>query len=75
MAGEMKGALAESLAERRFNAGMSPEELGKACGVAGLTIRRIEDGATRPSPRVAKKLADHFGVKPSDLFPVPGAAS
>jgi transcriptional regulator with XRE-family HTH domain len=59
----------ESLAERRFNAGLSADELGAACGVAGNTIRRIEDGATRPSPRVAKKLADYFSVKPTELFP------
>jgi DNA-binding XRE family transcriptional regulator len=73
MSSQATGAIAESLAERRFNAGMSPEELGAACGVAGMTIRRIEDGATKPSPRVAKKLADHFGIKPSDLFPLESA--
>jgi DNA-binding XRE family transcriptional regulator len=57
------------LAELRFNAGLSPEELGEECGIAGQTIRRIEDGATRPTPRVAKKLADHFEVTASELFP------
>lgn len=58
-----------TLAERRFNEGLSPEELGEKCGIAGQTIRRIEDGATRPTPRVAKKLADHFNVTASELFP------
>jgi transcriptional regulator with XRE-family HTH domain len=57
------------LAKLRFDAGLSPEELGKECRVSGHTIRRIEDGATRPTPRVAKKLADHFGVTASELFP------
>lgn len=58
-----------TLAERRFNAGLSPEDLGKATHVAGQTIRRIEDGVTRPTPRVAKKLADYFDVTASELFP------
>jgi DNA-binding XRE family transcriptional regulator len=57
-----------SLAELRFNEGLSPEELGAECHISGRTIRRIEEGA-KPSPRVAKKLADHFNVKPSDIWP------
>jgi transcriptional regulator with XRE-family HTH domain len=59
-----------NLAELRFNAGLTPEDLGEKCGVSGMTIRRIEDGATRPTPRVAKKLADHFQVTASELFPI-----
>lgn len=58
-----------NLSELRFDAGLTPEELGAKVKVSGRTIRRIEDGASRPSPRVAKKLADHFEVKPSELFP------
>jgi transcriptional regulator with XRE-family HTH domain len=56
------------LGELRFDAGLSPEELGQKCGVAGTTIRAIESGQ-RPSPRTAKKLADHFGITASELFP------
>jgi DNA-binding XRE family transcriptional regulator len=61
--------MSERLEELRFNAGLSPEELGIKVHVSGRTIRRIEDGATKPTPRVAKKLADHFGVTASELFP------
>jgi DNA-binding XRE family transcriptional regulator len=60
---------AVNLAELRFNEGLSPEELGDLCGVAGKTIRRLEDGQ-RPTPQIAKKLADHFGVKASDIWPL-----
>lgn len=58
-----------TLAQLRFDAGLTPEELGEEVGVAGRTIRRIEDGH-RPGPAVAKKLADRFQIKPSDLWTI-----
>jgi transcriptional regulator with XRE-family HTH domain len=58
-----------SLAQLRFDAGLTPEELGDLCGISGRQVRRIEEG-TVPTPRIAKKLADHFKLKPSDLWPV-----
>lgn len=57
------------LEQLRYDAGLSPEGLGEQTRVAGRTIRRIEEGVTRPTPRVAKKLADHFGMTASELFP------
>jgi DNA-binding XRE family transcriptional regulator len=63
-----------SLAELRFDEGLTPEELGEKCHISGRTIRRIEEG-TKPSPRVAKKLADHFKVKPSEIWPVDAEAT
>jgi DNA-binding XRE family transcriptional regulator len=65
---------AVTLAALRYDEGLSPEELGEACHISGRTIRRIEEGA-KPSPRVAKKLADHFSVKPSDIWPVETTAT
>jgi len=63
MAGQM------SIAQRRFDAGQTPEELGAEIGISGRTIRRIEEGHV-PGPAVAKKIADHFKVKPSALWPI-----
>lgn len=57
------------LKRARFNAGLSPEALAKAVGVSPQTIRNIEDGS-RPHPATAKKIADHFEVQPTDLFPL-----
>lgn len=63
-----------SIARRRFDAGLTPEELGAKIGISGRTIRRIEAGHV-PGPAVAKKIADHFKVKPSDIWPVEKAAA
>jgi DNA-binding XRE family transcriptional regulator len=60
---------AVSLAELRFNEGLTPEELGAKCEVAGRTIRRLEEGQ-RPTPQIAKKLADHFKVQATDIWPI-----
>lgn len=57
------------LKRTRFNAGLSPEALAKTVGVSPQTIRNIEDGG-QPHPATAKKIADHFGLKPTDLFPL-----
>lgn len=65
------GVVAElTLAERRFNAGLTPEQLGQKAGVSGMTIRRLEESGRRPTPAIAKKLANHFGVQPSELWPL-----
>lgn len=58
-----------SLRRLRFDAGLTPEILGKMAGVSGRTIRRLEEGQM-PTPKVAKKLADYFKVSASELFPI-----
>lgn len=63
-----------TLEQRRFDEGLTPEGLGVICGVAGKTIRRLEESGARPTPAIAKRIADHFGVKPSDIWPVEKAA-
>lgn len=63
-----------NLAQLRFDAGLTPEELGDKVGVSGRTIRRLEMGLNRPTPRVAVAIAEHFDVKPSDLWPLELAA-
>jgi DNA-binding XRE family transcriptional regulator len=65
---------AVSLAKLRFNEGLTPEQLGDLCEVSGRTIRRLEDGA-RPNASTAKKLADHFLLEPTDLWPLESEAA
>ena len=48
----------EWLIEKRRNKQISQEELAKKCDVSQVTIARIENGERRPSPELAKKIAD-----------------
>lgn len=63
-----------NLRARRFNAGLTPEELGAAIGVSGRTIRRLEEGQA-PQPGTAKAIADHFEVLPTDIWPIEDGAA
>jgi hypothetical protein len=48
----------------------------RSSALAVPTRHELESlGAGDRWTRVAKKLADHFDVKPSELFPLPGASS
>ena len=50
------------LRELRINNGMTQKELAIQCGVVRQTISNIELGITEPSVKLAKKIADVFGV-------------
>jgi DNA-binding XRE family transcriptional regulator len=52
----------------RINAGLSQRELAAEVGVPYVTIQNLENGrGARPSN--AKKIADHFDIKVTDLLP------
>lgn len=53
----------------RLNAGLSRQALGYRIGVSAETIRLAELGFT-PGPRIQFQLADEFGLKPLDLWPL-----
>jgi transcriptional regulator with XRE-family HTH domain len=56
-----------NLKAARLNKGLTVSQLADALdGVDEAAIYRLERG-TRISPERAKKVADHFGVKVSDL--------
>lgn len=62
------------LATARLNAGMTQRELAAATGVPYPTVQRLEAGlGARPAN--AKKVADHFGVRVTDLMPVERSAA
>jgi transcriptional regulator with XRE-family HTH domain len=50
-------SIGEIVRERRKEMGWSQEHLGRACGVTGSYIRRIECGKTEGSPAVREMLA------------------
>lgn len=53
----------------RINLGLTQRGLAAETGVSLTTIQRLENGATA-TPRNAKKVADFFEVKVTDLMPV-----
>lgn len=57
------------LEEARVNAGHSLRSLADALSIAPATIQRLEAGET-VHPANAKKIADFFGVKVTDLMPL-----
>lgn len=59
----------KSLAAERMNRGLTQTAMGEALGVSPKTIANIENGS-RPTPRIGKKIADLFGCKYTDLWPL-----
>jgi DNA-binding XRE family transcriptional regulator len=53
-----------------MNAGLSPEQLGHKVGLSGMTIRRIEDGRGRPTPRTMFLLARELGENVTTVWPL-----
>ena len=53
----------------RIESGLSPEQLGDIVGLAGQTIRRIEEKGTIPIPNTAFRIAAYFGLRPTDIWP------
>lgn len=62
-----------SLTAARINAGLSQRQLAQKVPVGLETIRRLERGEGA-HPENAKKVADYFGVKVTDLMPLEPAA-
>lgn len=46
----------------------SQTALAKVVGVSLTTYRKIEDGERGVTQEQAKRLADHLGVRPRDIF-------
>lgn len=61
------------LATAYLNAGYSRRGFAREVGVAEHTVRRLEDGEG-VHPANAKKVADFFGVKVTDLIATKEAA-
>ncbi len=51
------------LKRERLRRNLAAEALANAVGVRRPTIARIENGTKRPSPELAKRIADFFGGK------------
>lgn len=58
------------LRKERINRGLSGRQAAKEMGVEPDTLARAERGEGVPHPRNAKLIADFYGVKATDLWPV-----
>ena len=57
----------ENLRRVRLERFLSQAELARRAGLHALTITRLEAGATAPTTRSVRALADALGVEPRDL--------
>jgi len=62
------------LTRARFNAGLSIRGLADAASVSPSTIVNLEKHGRPPRADIAKRIADVFGLRPTDIFelPLPG---
>lgn len=57
------------LKELRTSRGLSQEELSEKSGISRTTLSKIENNEEiAVNTKTITKLADAFGVKPSDIF-------
>lgn len=57
------------LKEARLNRGLSLAALSAEIGVARETLRKVEEGHV-PSPESAKRIADFYEQRVTDIWPV-----
>lgn len=69
-AGHKDVAAGSYLRQLRLGEGLSPEQLGVQCGVAGKTIRSCEEQGTIPHAYNQLKLARHFERLPVEIWTV-----
>jgi transcriptional regulator with XRE-family HTH domain len=60
-------AFAENLRRLRLERFLSQGELARRAGLHAVTLTRLEAGATDPSTRTVRALADALGVEPGGL--------
>ncbi len=60
-------AFAENLRQLRLEQFLSQGELARRASLHAVTLTRLEGGATAPSTRTVRALADALGVEPREL--------
>ncbi|MFD1548147.1 helix-turn-helix transcriptional regulator [Levilactobacillus fuyuanensis] len=66
---EAKKMIRKCLKSSRVEACLTQEELANELGIAEITVRKIENGATNPSAKLAVKYANFFEKDLATLFP------
>src|SRR5215208_1050272 len=60
-------AFAENLRRLRLERFLSQAELARRCNLHAVSLTRLEGGATAPSTRTVRALAEALGVEPREL--------
>lgn len=72
--GSPAGAAVNALVDlraQRVNRGLSQAQAAREMGVDSDALARAERGVGRPHPRNALRIADFYGYKVTDIWPVP----
>jgi transcriptional regulator with XRE-family HTH domain len=67
VASKTRNSMGPRIRELRIERGMTLDGLATAAGISASHLSRLERGHTAPSFKVAAEIANHIGVKPSDL--------
>jgi len=59
-----------TLARERFDKGLTVEQVAAEADVHPDTYRRAEMGIHVPRPGAAKRIADFFDLKPTEIWPI-----
>lgn len=62
-----RNSMGPRIRELRIERGLTLDGLARAAGISASHLSRLERGHTAPSFKVAAEIAQHIGVKPSDL--------
>lgn len=63
-----------NLKAERLNRGLSQRAMAEEIGITQAILVGVEAEGRRPQPAHAKKIADYFGVRVTDLWPLEEAA-
>lgn len=64
-----KGRPNRRLLAKRINLGLSPNDLARAAGVSGNTVRSAESGLI-PGPRTQFAIAEALDTEPLEIWPL-----
>lgn len=64
-----------SLKAERLNRGLTLNDAAEEMGVDRQALLRAENGGPRPTPSNAFKIADFYGFKVTEVWPLEGVAA
>lgn len=63
---EQSASFGNWVTQRRATLRLTRAQLARSVACATITLRKIEEDARRPSPELARKLAEHLAIEPAE---------